>query len=111
MTFAGDIPQGALVKLMKGNFDKLIDASFSAAKTTISTFPKNPELVIAVSCIGRKIVLDNRIEEEIEIMKEIYGEETFLSGFYSYGEISPVVSHKSCELHNQTISITAMLEI
>jgi hypothetical protein len=111
MTFAGNIPEGALVKLMKGNFDKLIDASFAAAKATLSNIPANPQLVMAVSCVGRKIVLDNRIEEELEIMKEIYGEETILFGFYSYGEISPVVTHKPCELHNQTISITAMIEL
>ncbi len=111
MTFAGDIPQGALVKLMKGNFDKLIDASFTAAKASVDASSKSPELVMAVSCVGRKIVLDNRIEEEIEIMKEIYGENAFLFGFYSYGEISPIVAHKSCELHNQTISIATMLEI
>jgi hypothetical protein len=113
MTFAGDIPQGALVKLMKGNFDKLIDAAFTAATATIdiNESSKSAALVMAVSCVGRKIVLDNRIEEEIEIMKEVYGENAFLFGFYSYGEISPVVDHKSCELHNQTISIATMLEI
>lgn len=111
MTFAGNIPEGALVKLMKGNFDKLIDASFSAAKATLSDLTANPQLVMAVSCVGRKIVLDNRIEEELEIMKELYGPETILFGFYSYGEISPVVTHKPCELHNQTISITAMIEL
>jgi hypothetical protein len=111
MTFAGDIPKGATVKLMKGNFDKLIDASYAAAKASISEMTHNPQLVMAVSCVGREIVLDNRIEEEIENMKQVYGEEAFLFGFYSYGEISPVVLHKPCELHNQTISITAMLEI
>ena len=111
MTFAGDIPEGALVKLMKGNFDKLIDASFTAAKATMDEKINSPQLVMAVSCVGRKIVLDNRIEEEIEVMKDIYGENVFFFGFYSYGEISPVVSHKSCELHNQTISLTTMLEL
>lgn len=111
MTFAGNIPQGATVKLMKANFDKLIDASFIAAKATIKELNDNPQLVMAVSCVGREIVLDNRIEEEIEIMKDLYGKDAFLFGFYSYGEISPVVTHKPCELHNQTISITAMLEI
>jgi hypothetical protein len=111
MTFAGDIPQGALVKLMKGNFDKLIDASYTAARATMDELNKSPQLVMAVSCVGRKIVLDNRIEEEIEVMKDIFGENAFLFGFYSYGEISPVVAHKSCELHNQTISIATMLEL
>lgn len=111
MTFAGNIPEGATVKLMKGNFDKLIDASYNAANNDIKNALAAPQLVFAVSCVGRNIVLDNRIEEEIEILKDINGEESCLFGFYSYGEISPVVKHKSCELHNQTISITALYEI
>lgn len=111
MTFAGNIPEGATVKLMKGNFDKLIDASYNAANNAIKDALAAPQLVFAVSCVGRNIVLDNRIEEEIEILKDINGEESCLFGFYSYGEISPVVKHKSCELHNQTISITALYEI
>ena len=111
MTFAGNIPQGATVKLMKANFHKLIDASYTAAKATIKELNDNPQLVMAVSCVGREIVLDNRIDEEIEIMKDLYGKDAFLFGFYSYGEISPVVAHKPCELHNQTISITAIIEI
>nr|WP_294776853.1 FIST C-terminal domain-containing protein [uncultured Flavobacterium sp.] len=111
MTFAGNIPQGATVKLMKGNFDKLIDASYNASNASIANGYSNPELVMIVSCVGRKVVLENRIEEEIEIVKEVFGNNTFLFGFYSYGEISPVVRHKPCELHNQTISITSIHEL
>lgn len=111
MTFAGNIPEGATVKLMKGNFDKLIDASYNAATNAIKEVAAPAQLVFAVSCVGRNIVLDNRIEEEIEIIKDINGKDSCLFGFYSYGEISPVVKHKPCELHNQTISITALYEI
>lgn len=111
MTFAGNIPQGATVKLMKGNFDKLIDASYKASKASICDGYSNPELVMAVSCVGRKVVLKDRTEEEIEIAKEIFGKDTVLFGFYSYGEISPVVKHKACELHNQTISLTTIHEL
>jgi hypothetical protein len=111
MTFAGNIPMGATVKLMKGNFDKLIDASLNASNASIKDGDSNPELVMVVSCVGRKVVLENRIEEEVEIVKETFGDDAFLFGFYSYGEISPVVKHKPCELHNQTISITTLHEL
>lgn len=111
MTFAGNIPEGATVKLMKGNFDKLIDASYNAANNAVKDASSPPQLVFAVSCVGRNIVLDNRIEEEIEIIKDINGQDSCLFGFYSYGEISPVVKHKPCELHNQTISIAALFEL
>ena len=109
MTFAGNIPQGSFVRLMKGNFDKLIDASYSAASEAFSSHAKDPELALIVSCVGRKIVLGNRVEEEFEAVKEVSGN-TLLCGFYSYGEISPIKDHKFCELHNQTIAILTISE-
>ena len=109
MTFAGNIPQGSFIRLMKGNFDKLIDASYNAASESFSNHPKEPELALIVSCVGRKIVLGNRVEEEFEAVKEVSGN-TLLCGFYSYGEISPIKNHKSCELHNQTMAIFTIRE-
>ena len=109
MTFAGNIPQGSFVRLMKGNFDKLIDASYSAASEAFSSHPKDPQLALIVSCVGRKIVLGNRVEEEFEAVKEVSGN-TLLCGFYSYGEISPIKDYKFCELHNQTIAILTISE-
>jgi len=109
MTFAGNIPQGSFVRLMKGNFDKLIDASYSAASEAFSSHAKDPELALIVSCVGRKIVLGNRVEEEFEAVKEVSGN-TLLCGFYSYGEISPIKDNKFCELHNQTIAILTISE-
>lgn len=110
MTFAGNIPQGSFVRLMKGNFDKLIDASYNAALKAISINSENTQLALLVSCVGRKIVLDNRIEEELEVVKEVFGDNTLICGFYSYGEFSPVVNHKACELHNQTMAIAIIRE-
>jgi hypothetical protein len=110
MTFAGNIPIGSMVRLMKGNFDKLIDASYNAAELIRKKQIKEPELALLVSCVGRKIVLGNRIEEEIEVVKEVFGDEMLVCGFYSYGEISPTLSNVACELHNQTMTITTMYE-
>ena len=110
MTFAGNIPNGSMVRLMKGNFDKLIDASYNAAELIRKEQKKEPELALLVSCVGRKIVLGNRIEEEIEVVKEVFGDEMLVCGFYSYGEISPTLSNVACELHNQTMTITTMYE-
>jgi hypothetical protein len=31
-------------------------------------------------------------------------------GFYSYGEISPLVKGEACELHNQTMTLTTISE-
>lgn len=111
MVFAGDIPQGARVQLMKANFDRLIDGAISAADTTLQTLGSfRPEFAILISCVGRKLVLSNRIEEEVEEARRILGDHTSITGFYSYGEISPLVKSAKCELHNQTMTITAYRE-
>ena len=112
MTFAGDIPEGYHARLMKVNFERIIDAAAKAAKNCQETIdcPK-VDLAIIVSCCGRKWILKQRVEEEIEAVREIFGKETTLTGFYSYGEIAPVAGSKKCALHNQTMTITAFSEV
>jgi len=109
MVFAGEMPEGAYVNLMKANFDRLIDAAATAAEQTLLNPDKKPDLAILVSCVGRRLALGQRIDEEIEAAKEIFGEHTFMTGFYSYGEISPLPTGK-CDLHNQTMTITTLTE-
>ena len=60
--------------------------------------------------MGRKLVLKQRIEEEVEAVRDVLGERATLAGFYSYGEISPFTPGAKCELHNQTMTITAFSE-
>ncbi len=111
MTFAGDVPEGAYARLMKANFDRLIDGAIGAAKTSYQAIGSaSPDLAILISCIGRKLVLRQRIEEEVEGVRDILGERTILTGFYSYGEISPFTPGAKCELHNQTMTITTFSE-
>lgn len=110
MTFAGELPKGSLVRFMKANFDRLIDASAKAAQDSIQPFEASPELAILVSCVGRKLVLGQRTEEEVEAAREIMGDETTITGFYSYGEISPLNPNARCGLHNQTMTITTLSE-
>ncbi|HIO73014.1 MAG TPA: histidine kinase, partial [Flavobacteriales bacterium] len=110
MTFAGDIPEGSSAQLMKANFDKLIDASYDAAEGTVEALGGAADLAILVSCVGRKLILDQRIEEEVEEVRSVLGDDTKISGFYSYGEISPLTPSVNCELHNQTMTITTFSE-
>jgi hypothetical protein len=111
MTFAGDVPEGAHAQLMKANFDRLIDGAHGAAEATHEAVgSSSPELAILISCVGRKLVLKQRVEEEVESVREVLGDSTMLAGFYSYGEISPFTPSAKCELHNQTMTITTFSE-
>src|SRR6185369_14956603 len=111
MTFAGDVPEGAYARLMKANFDRLIDGAAGAARTSYQAIGSgNAELAILISCVGRKLVLKQRVEEEVEAVRDVLGASVALAGFYSYGEISPFTPGAKCELHNQTMTITALSE-
>jgi len=113
MVFAGDIPQGKFVRLMKASNDGLIDGASGAAEmANVSLKNANPDLAILISCVGRKLVLKQRVEEELEIAHDVLGKNTCITGFYSYGEISPLKPFDNhCELHNQTMTITVFKEI
>lgn len=111
MTFAGDIPEGAFARLMKANFDRLIDGAFEAAKLSSTLLDHaTADLAFLISCVGRKLILKQRIEEEVEVVQEVLGPQTPLAGFYSYGEVCPFTRGARCELHNQTMTITAFSE-
>jgi hypothetical protein len=110
LTFAGNMPQGTYARLMKANFDRLIEGASIAAKDSMDHNGLKPDLAILISCVGRKLVLNQRIEEEVEVVRAAFGSETAMAGFYSYGEISPSFNFLKCELHNQTMTITTLTE-
>jgi hypothetical protein len=111
MTFAGDVPEGSYARFMKANFDRLIDGATDAARTSATAVGAGPvDLALLISCVGRRMVLKQRVEEELESVREVLGAEPVLTGFYSYGEISPFTPNARCELHNQTMTITTMAE-
>jgi hypothetical protein len=110
ITFAGDIPRGSLVRLMRANFDRLIDgAADAAAAINTRDNEAGPILSVAISCVGRRLVLGQRTEEEIEAALDGMPRGTQQIGYYSYGEISPLASGR-CDLHNQTMTLTAIWE-
>lgn len=110
LTFAGDIPEGALAQLMKANFDRLVQgASEAASSTKLSTDGGPCTLAIAISCVGRRLVLGERTEEEIEATLDVLPKGTRQIGFYSYGELSPFATG-TCDLHNQTMTLTTLSE-
>jgi hypothetical protein len=111
MTFAGDVPEGAYARLMKANFDRLVDGAQGAAETSYEAIGSTPpDLAVLISCVGRRLVLKQRTEEEVEAVRNTLGERTVLTGFYSYGEICPAAPNADCELHNQTMTITTFSE-
>ena len=111
LTFAGDVPQGQHASLMRANFDRLVEGAEGAARTCHQAVgSSDAELALLISCVGRKLVLKQRVEEELESVRGVLGPAPVLTGFYSYGEISPFTPSARCELHNQTMTITTLSE-
>lgn len=110
ITFAGDVPVGYKARLMKPNINELIDGAGKAAES-IKKINDKTALGLIVSCVGRKIVMNQLIDDELEIIQDILGNSVNLIGFYSYGEIAPFKDDLfTCELHNQTMTLTTIFE-
>ncbi len=110
MTFAGDVPQGHIAQLMRGNFDHLVNGAGQAAESAAGQDGGGDRLAVLVSCIGRKLLMGQRVSDEVEAVADVLGENAAVLGYYSYGEISPHESTGVCELHNQTMTVTTFVE-
>ncbi len=111
LTFAGDVPEGFLARLMRTNVERLIESAGLAAKAAAQGFaPESTPLAIAVSCVGRRLVLGERTDEEVESVAEALPRGAGQVGFYSYGEMSPRGMGGACDLHNQTMTVTLLDE-
>lgn len=111
MTLAGDVPENSKVQLMMASIDAIALGAQSAAEIANENRENRAELALIVSCVGRKLVMNQRVEEEIENVQDIIGKSTSIAGFYSYGEMAPFNGiNKACELHNQTMTLTLISE-
>ncbi|HAS6349632.1 TPA: hypothetical protein I7241_16975 [Vibrio vulnificus] len=110
ITFAGNIPKGVSAKLMRASSDSLIDGARLAASLCHDEESQAPIVAILISCVGRKLLLRQLAEDEVEAVHDELGENAVICGFYSYGEIAPVDKNGKSELHNQTMTITTFRE-
>lgn len=110
ITFAGDIPINSDVMFMKASFEQLVTGAHNAASSLTLNKHKSEEAInIAISCVGRKLVLGQRTEDEIEAVLDKLNDNVLQLGYYSYGEISPL-TNGACDLHNQTMTLTLIWE-
>src|ERR1700730_4193227 len=113
MTFAGDVPEGWVAQLMRGNFDRLAAGAAKAARQAAASNPENrsgDQVAVLVRCIGRRLLMGQHTIDEVEAASMELGPDVSRLGFYSYGEISPHSVSGVCELHNQTMTVTTISE-
>jgi hypothetical protein len=113
MTFAGDIPQGWGAQLMRGHFDGLVDGAGEAAeiaRTGLSAEADGQTLALLISCVGRRLLLGQRTEDELVAVGAAFGRNVTCVGFYSHGEIAPAGKCGTAVLHNETMTVTLLAE-
>ncbi|MCE7798903.1 FIST C-terminal domain-containing protein [Sphingobium sufflavum] len=113
ITLAGDIPEGWCAKLMRGTQESLVEGARQAAqhaRTAMGDTKVDSELCLFVSCVGRRLLMGQSTEEEVDAVSEALGVATKIAGFYSYGEIAPQNVSEVCGLHNQTVTLTLLSE-
>ena len=114
LTLAGDIDPDGYLKLMHASTDALVSGAEAAAQAAAAAadvaLRGGQGLAVLVSCVGRKLVMGGRVEEEVEAVADVFGQSAVLTGFYSNGEISPFTGNLECKLHNQTMTITYLGE-
>ncbi len=108
--FFGDVPMGSYCRLTRANPYNLLDGARDAAEKGLEMLGEKPQLAIAIACHGRKYILRQMAEEELTALREVLGDDPVITGFYSYGELMCQKKTKSCEMHNQTMTITLFAE-
>ena len=116
MTFAGDMRVGARARPMRANLDSLVADAEEAATQALGGIAQpglqrgTPVLALSVSCIGRRLVMGARVEDELEAVTEQLPPGSVHAGFYSHGEVAPGHGFLRAGLHNQTIALTLLAE-
>ena len=111
LILAGNIVDCGYLRLMHASTDSLVDGAVAAAEEAFRPGTDAGEsLVLLVSCVGRKLVMGTRVDEEVEAVAAVFGPQACIAGFYSNGEISPMRDLLTCHLHNQTMTITHIAE-
>lgn len=111
LVLAGDVPQDGYLRLMHASTESLVDGAEAAAEAAGRMYRSDqPALALLVSCVGRKLIMGDRVDEEVEAVGAVFGQGCVLAGFYSNGEISPFLETTECKLHNQTMTVTYLAE-
>lgn len=112
LILAGEVQEAKYMQMMHARTDALVEGAIAAAESahraSLGGGATGQSLSILVSCVGRKLVMGDRVDEEVEAVGEVFGASGTLCGFYSNGEISPFLDTTECKLHNQTMTITSL---
>lgn len=104
ITFSDPIPEGAEVQLTEASRDDLIrDTQATSKRLHQSVLGWQPAFALAFSCAFRKEVLGTEAQRELEILQANFTPNLPIAGFYSFGEIAPLVPGGETKAHGATL--------
>ncbi|MFH1114932.1 MAG: FIST N-terminal domain-containing protein [Pseudomonadota bacterium] len=107
ISFAGEIPEGAAVRLTCGDNDSILKATEEAVRRALAGLgAARPRMVFFYSCMARRIVLGRRTKEETEVLYRTLNKRLPLIGFYTYGEYCRLRAGGPSLFHNETATVS-----
>jgi len=104
ITFSESIPTGATVQLTEAIRKVMIeDTKSTSQKIAKKLSDMVPKFVMAFSCAFRKDLLGTRVEQELQILGGNLPKQLPIVGFYSFGEIAPLVKGQESFFHGATL--------
>lgn len=107
IAFAGEVPEGSVVAIVRGEPEELIEAARQAAEDAKAEVEGQIAGVLLISCVTRRLVLGDRYPEELRAVSDTFGRDVPLAGFLSYGEVARVRG-KFDGYHNHTVVVVAI---
>ncbi len=121
LLFAGTVPVGHRARLMRTDADRLLHSAADAALVAAerAALAREPDsvpgraglgaLAIAVSGVGRRMALGERVDEELKAVRRALPPGVATTGFYGYGEIAPDADGR-CQLTRQSMTLMVLGE-
>jgi PAS domain S-box-containing protein len=102
--FSESIPEGANVQLTEATRDDLVHDTLTTAESLADSVKNwRPAIAFAFSCAFRKEILGTAAGKEVETLKEVFPPGLPIVGFYSFGEIAPLVPGGESLAHGATL--------
>ncbi|MGA2937236.1 MAG: FIST N-terminal domain-containing protein [Syntrophobacteraceae bacterium] len=99
LVYAGSVPEGAKVRFGMAPGPEIIDHVIEQISEFSRQAPRS-EAIVLFSCVARHLALGPMVEDEIAAVRKLW--DVPLVGFFTYGEIGPVLQGR-CDYHNNTL--------
>lgn len=110
----GEVPENAILFILKGENEALIQSAKMAIETSIANLTEPIQHTIIIDCISRTLFLEEEFSKELQaisaVMPESDEEETLPQGVLSLGEISSN-GDEYLEFYNKTLVVGVLTNL